>query len=103
MKSIVIENPSHLEKYLTTNKYTLSDEIVRSIENAFREEKKVASVLEVHFSAEDSVHIPYMVTIDQKDWENTLKTCIEVFREKEETDKCIDTWKLLKLINSNED
>mgnify|MGYP003656955936 FL=1 len=72
----------------------VTDGIVLGIEKALTNQKKQAELFNISF---DDVELAYEITLPQSQWTIALQSCLDFYHEKgDETDKCIDTWKLLE-------
>jgi len=72
----------------------VTDGIVLGVEKALTNQKKQAELFNISF---DDVELAYEITLPQSQWTIALQSCLDFYHEKGgETDKCIDTWKLLE-------
>jgi hypothetical protein len=91
------QNFADLEEYsdyIKTSKVQIATVMYKGIEKAMKVNAKEASVFEIFFEGEEFV---YEVTIEQNEWINTLKSCLEIFTEKDSPDNAIEVYQLLEI------
>jgi len=86
--------------FFRDRKVEVTNAICNGIEVAFETQQDVANVFEVDFI--DSLSV-YEVSIDKKDWSDTLTSCMNIFQEHNESDMAIDAYMLKKKVEGGSD
>lgn len=84
------------EKYFSDNKVLVSRQIVHSIEDSFEKKEKNAIAFEIGFSGMNN--IVYEISVDEKEWINSLESCLRIFTDHNASDDAIDTYFIKKKI-----
>ncbi len=94
MVKLKFTNTEEFESLFRKKTAQVTDGIVKGIEYALSNRKKSADLFSISF---EDVELTYEIALPQKEWTTALQSCLEFYHTKgDETDKCIDTWKLLE-------
>ena len=94
MVKLKFTNTSEFETLFRKKTKAVTDGIVMGLENALSNRNKSADLFSISF---EDVELAYEITLPQSEWTTALQSCLDFYHEKgDETDKCIDTWKLLE-------
>ena len=95
MVKLHFEDASQFETLFKKKTKDVTDAIVLGIEIAIANNKKTASLFEISFQDAEQI---FEVTLPKSQWQVSLESCLDHYHKLEETDKQIDTWKLLELV-----
>lgn len=94
MVRLDFNSPEEFERLFRSKDLKVTDAIVSGIEEAMQSNKHSADLFEICFDESD---IMYEISLPKKQWSIALQSCLDLYHQREETDKCIDTWKLLEI------
>lgn len=89
------ESLIEFQKYLELNQEKNNTRIVQAIEDALENKSEIATIFEVEI---ESLEYLIEISLERGKWEEALETVLKQYTEKEDTDKAIDTWLLLKKV-----
>jgi len=93
MKKLHFENTDEFERVFKAKDEEVTDAMVEGINEAFSFQKKSAELFEITFQDIDLV---YEITLPSTQWEIALETCLNHYRDLEQSDKAIDVYLLQK-------
>jgi len=93
MKKLHFENTDEFERVFKAKDEEVTDAMVEGIQEAFSFQKKSAELFEITFKDIDLV---YDITLPSTQWEIALETCLNHYRDLEQSDKAIDVYLLQK-------
>jgi len=93
MKKLHFENTDEFERVFKAKDEEVTDAMVEGINEAFSFQKKSAELFEITFK---DIDIVYEITLPSTQWEVALETCLNHYRELEQSDKAIDVYLLQK-------
>lgn len=93
MKKLHFENTDEFERVFKAKDEEVTDAMVEGITEAFSFQKKSAELFEITFQDIDLV---YEITLPSTQWEIALETCLNHYRDLEQSDKAIDVYLLQK-------
>jgi len=93
MKKLHFENTDEFERVFKAKDEEVTDAMVEGIQEAFSFQKKTAELFEITFKDIDLV---YDITLPSTQWEIALETCLNHYRDLEQSDKAIDVYLLQK-------
>lgn len=93
MKKLHFENTDEFERVFKAKDEEVTDAMVEGINEAFSFQKKSADLFEITFQDVDLV---YEITLPSTQWEIALETCLNHYRDLEQSDKAIDVYLLQK-------
>lgn len=93
MKKLHFENTDEFERVFKAKDEEVTDAMVEGINEAFSFQKKSAELFEITFK---DIDIVYEITLPSTQWEVALETCLNHYRDLEQSDKAIDVYLLQK-------
>lgn len=93
MKKLHFENTDEFERVFKAKDEEVTDAMVEGINEAFSFQKKSAELFEITFQ---DIDIVYEITLPSTQWEVALETCLNHYRDLEQSDKAIDVYLLQK-------
>jgi capsule polysaccharide export protein KpsC/LpsZ len=93
MKKLHFENTDEFERVFKAKDEEVTDAMVEGINEAFSFQKKSAELFEITFQ---DIDIVYEITLPSTQWEIALETCLNHYRDLEQSDKAIDVYLLQK-------
>tara|TARA_B100000497_G_scaffold12632_1_gene14406 strand:- start:667 stop:969 length:303 start_codon:yes stop_codon:yes gene_type:complete len=93
MKKLHFENTDEFERVFKAKDEEVTDAMVEGINEAFSYQKKSAELFEITFQ---DIDIVYEITLPSTQWEVALETCLNHYRDLEQSDKAIDVYLLQK-------
>ena len=93
MKKLHFENTDEFERVFKAKDEEVTDAMVEGIQEAFSFQKKSAELFEITFKDIDLV---YDISLPSTQWEVALETCLNHYRDLEQSDKAIDVYLLQK-------
>lgn len=93
MKKLHFENTNEFERVFKAKDEEVTDAMVEGITEAFSFQKKSAELFEITFQ---DIDIVYEITLPSTQWEIALETCLNHYRDLEQSDKAIDVYLLQK-------
>ena len=93
MKKLHFENTGEFERVFKAKDEEVTDAMVEGINEAFSFQKKSAELFEITFQ---DIDIVYEITLPSTQWEIALETCLNHYRDLEQSDKAIDVYLLQK-------
>ena len=93
MKKLHFENTDEFERVFKAKDEEVTDAMVEGITEAFSFQKKSAELFEITFQ---DIDIVYEITLPSTQWEIALETCLNHYRNLEQSDKAIDVYLLQK-------
>ena len=93
MKKLHFENTDEFERVFKAKDEEVTDAMVEGINEAFSFQKKSAELFEITFK---DIDIVYEITLPSTQWEIALETCLNHYRDLEQSDKAIDVYLLQK-------
>ena len=93
MVKLHFENTDEFERVFSTKDLTITNAIVRGIQEAVTFQKKTAYLFQISF---ENVDLIYEISLPSNQWEIALENCLNFFRDEEESDRAIDTYLLQK-------
>jgi capsule polysaccharide export protein KpsC/LpsZ len=93
MKKLHFENTDEFERVFKAKDEEVTDAMVEGITEAFSFQKKSAELFEITFQ---DIDIVYEITLPSTQWEIALETCLNHYRDLEQSDKAIDVYLLQK-------
>jgi len=93
MKKLHFENTEEFERVFKAKDEEVTDAMVEGINEAFSFQKKSAELFEITFQ---DIDIVYEITLPSTQWEIALETCLNHYRDLEQSDKAIDVYLLQK-------
>lgn len=93
MDRLHFNSTEEFEHVFKSKKKSVTDSIVRSLEQAILEQKRTAKLFEITF---EDVDLMYEISLPRSQWTTALEQCLEHYRTLDLTDEQIDTWKLLE-------
>ena len=93
MKKLHFENTDEFERVFKAKDEEVTDAMVEGINEAFSYQKKSAELFEITFQ---DIDIVYEITLPSTQWEIALETCLNHYRDLEQSDKAIDVYLLQK-------
>lgn len=97
MIKLQFKTPEDFHKVFTTRKEMVTDAIVNSIEDAVMKNRRTANIFEVTFEEAEQL---FEIALPKIEWVQALEAALDHYHELEESDKCIDTWKLLEAVKT---
>ena len=94
MKELHFNTPEEFETLFKKKTLEVTDTIVEAIEEAMQSNRRSANLFHVTFETSDH---GYDITLVRAEWKNALQSCLDYYHKANESDKAIDTWKLLEL------
>jgi len=95
MKKLHFENTDEFERVFKAKDEEVTDAMVEGIQEAFSFKKKSAELFEITFK---DIELVYDITLPSTQWEIALETCMNHYRDLEQSDKAIDAYLLQKAI-----
>ena len=93
MKKLHFENTDEFERVFKAKDEEVTDAMAEGINEAFSFQKKSAELFEITFQ---DIDIVYEITLPSTQWEIALETCLNHYRDLEQSDKAIDVYLLQK-------
>ena len=93
MVKLHFKSTEEFEKLFKVKDKEVTDAIVQSVEQAMKENKKVADLFEVSF---EDAEIGYMISLPSREWAHALQSCLDHYHSLSLSDEQIDCWKLLE-------
>ena len=93
MKKMKFESTDEFERVFKTNDKEITDAIVEGIQEAYKFHKKSALLFEITF---DNADLAYEISLPSSQWEIALESCMNHYRDIEETNASIDVYLLQK-------
>lgn len=85
------------EDVFKSKKKSVTDSIVKGIEDAVAQRKRTAQLFEITF---ETAELMYEISLPRSQWAIALEQCLEHYRILDLTDEQIDTWKLLEAVKT---
>jgi len=86
-------NTNEFEKVFKSKDTEVTDAIANGIHQAITYQKKTAFLFEITF---EDAELAFEISLPSTQWELALESCIDHYRECNETDKAIDAYLLQK-------
>ena len=93
MIKLHFESPEEFENLFETNNKKTNDQILDSIRKAMNDNKKIANLWSITFSAHPHA---YSVSLPSEHWANVLEQILEFYTEEGYSDEAIDCWEILE-------
>ena len=93
MKKLNFENTNEFERVFKKQDKEVTDAIVEGIVKAYEDRKKTASLFDIGFFDTD---LRYEISLPCSQWEIALESCMDHYREIDETNAAIDVYLLQK-------
>jgi len=93
MKKMQFENTDEFERVFKNTDKEITDAIYQGIVEAYNNNKKSANLFEISFKDAELV---YEITLPSNQWELALESCMDHYRNINETDSSIDVYLLQK-------
>ncbi len=93
MKKLNFENTDEFERVFKTHDKEITDAIVEGIQEAYKFHKKTANLFEINFN---NAELVYEISLPSTQWEIALESCMNHYRDINETDLSIDVYLLQK-------
>jgi hypothetical protein len=95
MKILNFESLEDFNKLFEKDSRMITDEIVKSIEEALNFQKGTAKLFTISIANEEH---SFEVTLPKSQWEAALESCLDKYSKWEEADASIDTYLLKKRV-----
>lgn len=95
MKKLKFETTDEFERVFKKHDREITNSIVAGIEGAFELQRKNAKLFEISFTGVD---LKYEISLPSSQWEIALESCMDHYRQLEESDSAIDVYLLQKEI-----
>ena len=93
MTKLHFENTAEFEKLFKKKDREVTDAIAQGIYQAVKYQKKTAELFEITFG---NAELAYEITLPSTQWEVALESCLDHYRELDESNKAIDVYLLQK-------
>lgn len=93
MKKMQFENTDEFERVFKNTDKEITDAIYQGIIEAYNSKKKSANLFEISFKDAELV---YEITLPSNQWELALESCMDHYRNIDETNSSIDVYLLQK-------
>jgi hypothetical protein len=93
MKRLDVTSIEELEEMFKIESVELTTNIRDSIQEALRDNKKVAHLFDIAMEGFESI---FQIDLPKKDWKQALENCLKHYEEWEMGDDALDTYLLIK-------
>lgn len=87
------ESIKEFKEYMEKNEVVFTDRIVTSVEEGISKNKLSVELFTLGLENSEELII---TSLAKSEWENALETSLKYYTEAGESDKAIDTWKVLQ-------